>query len=315
MRRAWVVAGTVAVIATAIPAAANDENSAVRGAARLLAEQGDEKLHAGRFEEALQLFRMAEELFHAPTLVLAMAQAERKLGRWADARKHYKEVIADDLGPKPQQAFVTAKAIAREELAALEPKIPRLIIEVAARPETIEVRLDGKALPVEALDGPLYVDVGKHEVMLIAGDVVRVAHLEIEAEEEERLRFDMSPDRGEQGLARNEPQGLPWYWPVGAFALGTAGLVVGAVTGALALDDAEALRATCLQGNQGCDPAARSLESSANDLATISTVGFVVGGVGVATGIALLIVDRMDEPENAVSLRVGPTKMVLEGRF
>src|SRR5690606_26926577 len=104
----------IAIALTSSPAMAADD--AVRGAARLLAEKGDEKLHAGRFKEALQLFRMAEELFHAPTLVLAMAQAERRLGQWADARKHYKEVIAEDLGDRPQQAFLTAKAIAREEL-------------------------------------------------------------------------------------------------------------------------------------------------------------------------------------------------------
>ncbi|MEM1030608.1 MAG: hypothetical protein AAGN82_09670 [Myxococcota bacterium] len=306
--------------ATAAPE--HGDSAAVRAAARLLAEEGDAALYQGRHDEALRLFRMAEELFHAPTLVLAMAQAEVRLGRWAAARGHYRAVIDEDLGADVNPAFRAAQQTAASELAALEPRIPTLVLELRGASPRAEVRLDGRPRPLEAFTRPVFLDEGPHEVVVIDGATVVAKKLALAERERRVLTIDLGSRRGRGargGVADEVSTGgapsIGWWWGASALALGGAGLVAGTVTGVLALEDADAVKASCDQGRD-CDPMLRGREDDARAFAAAATASFIVGGTLVAAGTTLLVLDaKLPGAPSSVGLRVGPTGASLHGRF
>ena len=67
------------------------------------------------------------------------------------------------------------------------------------------------------------------------------------------------------------------------FVVGGVALGVGAITGLVAMAKKSTLSDECT--NKICGPANYDTLDSANTLATVSTVAFVIGGLGIATGI------------------------------
>jgi hypothetical protein len=100
--------------------------------------------------------------------------------------------------------------------------------------------------------------------------------------------------------------------------VGVVGIAIGAITGAMSLGKVSTLSSHC-PTKHGCDPADQSLADSAKSLGTISTIGFVVGGVGLVGGAVLLVV-RPGKPAAAAGVvtftpRIGLGSMAFEGTF
>ena len=96
---------------------------------------------------------------------------------------------------------------------------------------------------------------------------------------------------------------MPWPWV--AFGVGGVGLGVGVVTGVLALGKHSDLASKC--GGGTCGPAQYSDVDSYNTLGLVSTIGFVVAGVGAAAGVTLLILQpKGDSAPPATGLRITP---------
>src|SRR5208282_4120727 len=70
-----------------------------------------------------------------------------------------------------------------------------------------------------------------------------------------------------------------------------AGLLMGGITGLLAISDFSSAKSQGCVGNQ-CGPAATPELNKAGTMATLSTVGFIVGGVGAGVGVVGLIVGK-----------------------
>jgi hypothetical protein len=85
-----------------------------------------------------------------------------------------------------------------------------------------------------------------------------------------------------------------------ALGVGGAGLVVGGVTGFLALGKKGDLKGC---ESTKCPSSQQDTLDSAKSMATISTVGFTVGFVGVGLGVVLLLTG------NSSSARLGTTKV------
>jgi len=97
-----------------------------------------------------------------------------------------------------------------------------------------------------------------------------------------------------------EPQGAggaeiyvsPVAWT--AFGVGAAGLLVGSVTGSIALSQSDALSKSCEDGN--CTPERESERDRIRVIAHASTASFIVAGAGAATGLVLVLTS--DAPES-----------------
>jgi hypothetical protein len=94
--------------------------------------------------------------------------------------------------------------------------------------------------------------------------------------------------------------------PLVAFGVGGVGLIAGGITGAMASSDHSTLQNECkIQGNI-CPPSAKSDLDSYHTMAGISTIGFIVGGVGVAAGVVLLLI--APKAEAPVNVNAEPPK-------
>ena len=98
-----------------------------------------------------------------------------------------------------------------------------------------------------------------------------------------------------------------------------AGILVSSVTGISAISHKNNAKKACVNGD--CPPATWSDLDSAHSMATVSTVGFIVGAVGVLVGAGAILLDG-DEPSSSqralvVSPDVGreSARLTIAGRF
>jgi hypothetical protein len=85
-----------------------------------------------------------------------------------------------------------------------------------------------------------------------------------------------------------------------ALGVGAAGLVVGGITGGIAVGQHGTLKDECPNGVCRSTNAKADLDSF-HSMTTISTVGFIVGGVGIATGAVLFFMS----PSSSSSTKSG----------
>ena len=119
----------------------------------------------------------------------------------------------------------------------------------------------------------------------------------------------------EHGSTETEDTGSSRAPAFVAFGVGALGLGVGTVTGIMALSKASDLKALCHEGHCPQEEAERG--HAATTLATVSTVSFVIGAIGIGTGVVLLSVRRAPRAAATSSLRVvvGPGSVKASGSF
>jgi len=106
----------------------------------------------------------------------------------------------------------------------------------------------------------------------------------------------------EVGGDAKDSGGAPGSYRMGAYVAGGIGafaLVSGIITGALASGKTSAIEGGCRDiepGRARCTPEGLSAAESAQSLGLVSTVGFVIGGAGLATGALLFVLDPSKGP-------------------
>jgi hypothetical protein len=123
-----VLLALVLFMTVAAPALAQD-----KAAAQALFDDGRKLLDAGDVAGACHKFEASQKLNPLPGTLLNLANCHEKLGRLATAWGEYKEglALARADGRKDRIAF------AEERLAALGPRVPRLVVELAPELATI----------------------------------------------------------------------------------------------------------------------------------------------------------------------------------
>jgi hypothetical protein len=145
--------------------------------------------------------------------------------------------------------------------------------------------------------------------------------VELDEGARERIRFEVPPPPpapppdGSPPVSGDDGETSPLLVPaIIAFTGGGIALVVGTVAGVAALGKLNELESTC--PSKRCVPEDEDIADEANTLATVSTIGFVLGGLGVAAGVTLVVIDNLDdEEEDRVALRASPGSIWLEGSF
>lgn len=276
-------------------------------AATALFEQGRVALDAGDFETACARFHAANKLDPTPGIAANIGICEERRGRLASAWEAFKVAL--------EKLPAGDKRIARiqEQITSLESRLPRLVLVLApSAPKDTTVR-DGDATIGNAgtYGVALPFDPGAHHLTVLAPgraaatvDVVLVegktATLAIEAGPAEIAPSTPTP------LAPSMPaeSSSSGPWIVGG--IGVAGLVLAAVTGGLVVsnrstvtDNCDDKAATC-RTQSGIDAA-----NAVRTLGPVTTVGLVIGAVGVATGAIWLGVQRSGR--SSARIGVGPT--------
>jgi len=274
----------VASVSGAANAADDAPNEIITDAARFKAEQGLKLFGEKRWAEAYEAFRIAEELFHAPSLVMRMAFCQAELGRLLEARKLYLQVASEKLPAQAPEAYRTAQRDARREIEMLAKRIARVRVSVAGVESVrANVKLDGALIPLDP--ETVEVDPGEHRFEAKAPGT-EVAELAVTVDEGVEKPVTVRLERLREKVVVVTRSSLGLAPGLTALGVGVAGLVTGAVTGGLVLRKVDELEAQC--GGTACPTALQGERDKANLLANVSTAAFVVGGVGIAASALLL---------------------------
>jgi hypothetical protein len=139
---------------------------AQRAAARDLFKQGDELQRAGRFAEALDRFQRAEQVFTAPTNELRIAECEAALGQLVESGEAYRAVARTTLPAGSPAAFQAAVDQAKAELDQIEPRIPRLVVQVQPLVPNARLLIDGQGVPSALFGQAMPLDPGPHRASI-----------------------------------------------------------------------------------------------------------------------------------------------------
>jgi hypothetical protein len=305
---------------------------------------GQAALDRKDYATAEDRFRRADALFHAPTLLLGYARAEAGLGKVVNASEAYNRIVREGVAPGAPPAFVAAVQAATAEAGAVQARIASVTISVAG-PENPTVTLDDQPVPVAALGVKRPVDPGDH-IVKASSDGWQPAQTKFTVSDAGSADASLTLVKVPSAVAVTTPAppgtaagGAPATSSPGAdvgtasssggntqrtlglvgMGVGVVGLGVGAVAGILAISKHSTLASECPTGN--CtSPGAESDLSSYHSIATLSTAGFIAGGVFAAGGAILFLTAPHGEsaaPKMGLQIRpfVGPGSVGAVGTF
>jgi hypothetical protein len=318
--RSLLVCGAFAALLVALllagPAQAQSDIDVTQfqAVARKKAEEGLELYAAQSWAEAYERFRVAEELYHAPTLVLYMAHCKRELRELIAARALYKRVVDEAIGEGADDAFHKAQATAAAAVSELDEQIPRLSVTVTGSDQP-KVKLDGRLVSVPL--GEHEIDPGPHDLEATAPGMVPASrHLELDLGAREAVLLELAPIPAPKPLPRlpkREPEPGSLVPGMVFFGVSAAGFILGAIAGGVAVSRVDAIKAEC--DEDVCPDRLQEDADTAQTLSTVSNVGFVVGGAAAIVGLVLVIVRPGGDSEQAAHLRLGPTSASLVVSF
>jgi len=313
------VAGICLLCARPASADVGDPDADARSHARSLAEEAATLLDGQHYADALDRATRAEQLYHASSNVLLMAEAQEGLGHLAAAVETYERLVAEPLPPSSPKPFLVAQQTGNVRLRTLLARVPSLLVSVLGgpAPAAVVTTVDGRQVATRG-GVAIRLDPGPHQVSVVAEgyrpfeQVVTLPDRGGVTVVEAALTSEANP-AAPQAPTTSAPAAalapVPTEHPshLGAalsFSVGGAGIVVGAITGILSLGKVSDLKTAC-PGSQ-CPASEGSVVDSAKTLGTVSTIGFVVGGLGVAAGTVLLLIHPSRAPSTARS-SAGPT--------
>ncbi len=149
------------------PGVARATDDRAKADARNLAKAAKRDFDAGHLEDAQLKFQEAYAIAKVPTLALWTARVMVKRGQFIAGAELYR--LATQLAPNDLwigNAQERAQADATRELAALQPRIPRLRIHVqGAAPGEVELTVDDVRIAGTSLDADLPANPGQHRVV------------------------------------------------------------------------------------------------------------------------------------------------------
>ena len=308
--------GAVLALALGGTAHAQQLDSVSREAATSLAVAGLEAYEAGSYDEALDKLEKSYTVARVPTLGLWSARTLYKLGRWREAEDRYREAIGLGVPDGDRETQQRALLDAQSELAALTPMIPNLVIEVeGAQLQQIELLIDGK--PASTSEALHRLDPGPHHVEGSTGDARQAVDLRLVPRDTRTILLRFAPQPSAPPAAARDQRGSNWLRPAGwtAITLGGAGVAVGTVALILALQKKDEIDHDDACRNNKCPTTRQDLVDSYDSRRTLSTVGFVAGGVLAAAGVGALMIGGKTPADPRAEAVLSPGFVGIRGSF
>jgi hypothetical protein len=333
--------GALVILGAVGTAAAQTDEE--RASARAAAQQGISALKAGRYAEAIDFITRAESVVHAPTHLLYLARAHAKLGKLVKARETYLKLTREDLSATAPKAFREAQSEGAKELAAIEPRLAAVTIVLEGQGQAeAQVVADGTPIPRAFIGISQPADPGAHQyrassdvaesdlvtlnlapgaretVTLVLGSTGKTktaatTSAPVDRPAPAKPSADASasgaPKLAETPASSGGPTALRVVsylsLGVGAVGLGAGGYFL--VRASDREEQSAKLYEQCVPRTCTSDEQAQihDLDEQANSARKSATVGFVVGGVGVAAGLVMFIID-VSRPAPTAGLRMYP---------
>lgn len=293
-------------------------------AAEALFNSGLTALDQGDWTTACEKFRASYTLDPSPGTSINVARCLEQEGKLATAWLEYQTAKKLNRDTVVESRRAQVDAYATRQIAALEPRLPRLRIVVQNPPPGLTVERDGVSV-ASALGESLPIDPGTHRIVVRAPGHAEETR---EVKTVEGATADVTivlrpvaapaatpqppvflpppppprePDRGLRGMQ---------IGGIVVGGVGVAGLAVGAITGGMALSLKADVEAACDEVAHTCsEQTGLDDASTGSTVAAISTVGFVAGGALLATGIVLFVVGGDDGAATQAGLSADPSSV------
>ncbi len=272
-----------------------------------------------RFDEACPMLAESQRIDPGGGTMLTLALCHERQGKTATAWAELEDARARAV----KDGEADREALAKEHIAALEPKLTRLTVRIAsaaAATPGLSIRLDGLALERPAWGVAVPVDPGPHRVEAgapgkrawavdvrvgtdggtVVADVTALADEAVIAARAERRSIAPAPPRGVQART------VIGFSLLGA---GAASLGVGAGYGVVAISKQSEAYARC-PTSSCADATARRENAAARSAAVVADVAVPIGLAAAGAGVIVLVTGRRDpSPRNhpATALRLGVT--------
>jgi hypothetical protein len=305
----------------AAPAARAEPTAADRETARNLMQDGRDLRDQGDLENALTRFRAADDIMHVPTTGLEVARVEAALGMLVEARDVIASIRKTPTKPGDPEPFNEARRKADDLDASLEGRVPALTIVVdltEPTPDPPAVTIDSVAVAGGTLGLPRSVNPGHHVILAKTSRAETRQEIDLHEWERREIHITLAAPAPPAEIAA-EPEPAPEPPPrrshgpnaltYGAIGTGGAALVVGLVTGIMSWADTSSLHGECPA--HVCPPGSPSHDfDTATTLAAVSSVSFIVAGVGAGAAVASLVFvsprPNIPRPSSARAARLAP---------
>ena len=257
--------GSLLAAGLALSARASAEPSAAeRDTARGLMAEGRSDRENGDLQDALRAFLGADAIMHVPTTGLEVARTQAALGLLVEA-------------------WTTALRVSRTSAKPGEPAPFQVARQAAAVPEG---RLGGARALADGGRGGRAAW-ATPEPRLSSVPASRPGRREGTPTTEALPALVQS---------RSRDAGASRALMLGGFGLAGAGLLAGAISGALSLSKTGSIKSSSGCAGNVCGPAEYGHIAAARSMATFSTVSFVAAGVGVVIGVVGLVMGAPPTP-------------------
>jgi hypothetical protein len=265
--------------------------------ARQLYNQGTDLRDKGDLKGALEKLKAAHALGNTPITGVELCKTHAALAQPVEARE-----ACLGVGRIPPLAGETSRSVdARNEAARIaedmRAKISIVRLHITGVPQGRQpiVVVDGATVPLAALGEGRAVDPGKHEVSARIGNGPETrSQVDLAPGESKDITLPVTAPAQEATPAPlpppgyEQPQGPPPKThsnglATAGFIVGGIGVGIGAVAGIVAISDKSSLDDKCT--NKQCGVADHDALDTAKKWGNVSTAFFIIGGVGLATGL------------------------------
>jgi hypothetical protein len=265
-----------------------------------LIKEGEALRKNNELAAAVEKYRAAHELLYSPLTAVELGRLYLELRRLVDAREAFLSVARIEVAAKEPQKVTKAREEAAKLADELATRIPSITLKIERVPPggTLVVTIDDETLPKVVYALPRKLDPGKHRVLARVEGTAHVQTFDVDLAEGESKTLVIAlgpPPQPKAPDPVSPPPPSPIQRPASplvfiGFGAAGVGLVVGGVSAIVALGKVGTLRDECVDNR--CPPEVHSDLRSARTASMISTVSFVVAGVGVGVGVYGLLVGR-----------------------
>jgi hypothetical protein len=264
-------------------------------AAESLFNDAREAMSRKDFGAACDKFRESDRLDPAVGTRFNLANCEEQRGQLATAWALYRQVIEKLAAEDPRLP------IAKERSRALDARVPRLTIRARQElPAGTKITVAGLMLGTASLGSSMPLNPGTYRVSigspgkptqeltvtLAEGDAADVA-VPLGSSAIPAARPNSAADQASESDSQSADEDVRDNRKLLAYAVGGVGataLAVGIVTGLTGLHKESIGNADCSDVTRTCTQSGHDANQSARSLATVSTIGFAAGILGVGLG-------------------------------
>ncbi len=281
------------------PAGPQEATSADLGGAKAEFANAQKLFKAGKYAEALPLFRNVADNTRSPNARLYVGHCLEQLGKIVDAYKTF-ELIVKELTEHPEEKYEPTREAALAELAMLNVRVGKVVISLTEIPADAVVTLDGLRIEEKDFGSSIVVTPGSHHIEASAGGAAPVRRdVKLDGGEVKTVILSLKKDDAPAAAAPPAPSSDVKPADNGssgssmrtigyvAGGVGVLGLGLFTVTGLMAKSTFDKLDSEC---KGGCSDAGHLGDiDHGKSLQTTANIGLVVGLVGLGTGAALVL--------------------------